>query len=443
MEKSLDLVLFGVQHEHNLQEFITLNKQFVRDMDELGRAYNKIIKYKNTDQIHTFLTRARRIILDKTFETMTLEYPYDTFYRLASALSELLYITELDLNKSLRLVRHSKIKLFNTDLDEIIRKYDYYLHGIGEMTIVNNEPISDFIALSNGQFAIIGDDRYLRIFSTEGSESSVIFEEELKGMTYQEKMIFNGAYLIIPITEGIAIYKDGIITNIFEKNTTTVGSFPNSDEVIIGFMDGHLEIWRIGDTQPTSELVGHTNSITSIITYKDKIITGSRDTTIRVWNNFDSSVLSGHKKDIRGLLIKGDKLISFDPQVIKIWDLHSGKHLQDLSNHTWGTRIVSTLNAKEIVNISSYMQGELTVWNLDTGKARGVRGKSKVTLFTVLPNSTIAVIKERDKNIIFIWNPQTGVFEKQIHLDSAITALGVFEDRLYAICNNNSIRFFG
>ena len=84
-------------------------------------------------------------------------------------------------------------------------------------------------------------------------------------------------------------------------------------------------------------LKGHTDFITNIIIYEDKLISCSDDKTIKIWNLKDFSeggvTLKGHTHWVSNIITYGDKLISSsDDKTIKIWNLKDYKLLDTFEN---------------------------------------------------------------------------------------------------------------
>lgn len=83
---------------------------------------------------------------------------------------------------------------------------------------------------------------------------------------------------------------------------------------------------------------GHTSTVRCLKMSNSRIaISGSRDTTLRVWDLASgtcSSVLMGHQASVRCLEIHGDLVVSgsYDTTA-KIWSISSGQCLRTLQGH--------------------------------------------------------------------------------------------------------------
>ena len=110
------------------------------------------------------------------------------------------------------------------------------------------------------------------------------------------------------------------------------------DKLISCSDDKTIKIWNLKDfSKGEVTLEGHTDWVRNIITYGDKLISCSDDTTIKIWNLKDFSkgetTLKGHTNGINNIIIYGDKLISSsDDKTIKIWNLKDYKLLDTFEN---------------------------------------------------------------------------------------------------------------
>lgn len=93
--------------------------------------------------------------------------------------------------------------------------------------------------------------------------------------------------------------------------------------------------------KPLNTLKGHSDSVNSVaITSDNKIVSGSHDKTIKVWDLKTGKLLNtlkGHSKLVKSVAITSDnsKIVSgsFD-NTIKVWELNTGKLLNTLVGHS-------------------------------------------------------------------------------------------------------------
>jgi WD40 repeat protein len=119
-------------------------------------------------------------------------------------------------------------------------------------------------------------------------------------------------------------------------------------------------------------LNGHSDSVWSVCTSGDKIISGSDEKTLRVWDMNPGKclcTLNGHTEIISSVCISGDKIISGSwDKTLRIWDINTGQCLNILTGHTDRVRSVCTLIEAKGENkmISCGDDKTIRVWDLNT-----------------------------------------------------------------------------
>src|SRR5699024_10233850 len=118
------------------------------------------------------------------------------------------------------------------------------------------------------------------------------------------------------------------------------------------------------------------------------IITGSRDSNLRMWKlpkpgdpeyhqsgpHVDDAecpyfirVLTGHQNSVRAIAAHGDTLVSgsYD-STVRVWKISTGESLHRLQGHS--SKVYSVvLDSKRNRCISGYMDNLVKVWSLETG----------------------------------------------------------------------------
>jgi WD40 repeat protein len=147
-------------------------------------------------------------------------------------------------------------------------------------------------------------------------------------------------------------------------------------------------------------LEGHASSVESVAIRPDgtKILSGSVDCTIKIWDLVTSRLLNtmeGHTGVVRWLAVTpdGTKIVSAsEDKTIKIWDLASGRLLNTLKGHT--SRVLSVAVTPDGTNIlSGSWDHTIRVWDLNRGSS----------IFSCKFDSTISTIAlSKNKNIMAI-----------------------------------------
>ena len=175
-------------------------------------------------------------------------------------------------------------------------------------------------------------------------------------------------------------------------------------------------------------LEGHTGCVNSVAYSPDgtKIISGSWDKTIKIWNaNYGVCLqtLEGHSSFVGPVAYSpdGTKIISgSEDETVKIWDANTGECLKTLEGHSWivhsvayspdGTKIVSGSSDKTV-----------KIWDANTGECLKTLGEHSSSVYSVAysPDGT-KIISGSDDETFKIWDANTGECLKTLrgHLSS-------------------------
>ncbi|KAG6031978.1 hypothetical protein E4U41_007364 [Claviceps citrina] len=166
---------------------------------------------------------------------------------------------------------------------------------------------------------------------------------------------------------------------------------PEKPLIITGSRDSQLRVWRLPEvgsrryiqTGPPAQesdcpyfirvLTGHTHSVRAISAHGDMLVSGSYDNTVRVWKISTGEalfVLRGHTQKVYSVVLdhKDNRCISGSmDSLVKIWDLATGACLHTLEGHTL---LVGLLDLKDGRLVSAAADSTLRVWNPDNGRCR-------------------------------------------------------------------------
>ena len=126
-------------------------------------------------------------------------------------------------------------------------------------------------------------------------------------------------------------------------------------------------------------LKGDTDFVSSVAYSPDgkRIVSGSRDKTVKVWDALtgkDLLTLKGHTADVTSVAISADgkRIVSGSrDNTVKVWDALTGKDLLTLKGHTNGVSSVAVSpDGKRIVSGGDDSGGDITVkvWDAGTGQ---------------------------------------------------------------------------
>src|SRR3990167_8890138 len=104
------------------------------------------------------------------------------------------------------------------------------------------------------------------------------------------------------------------------------------NKIVSGSSDETVRVWENG--QCLQELIGHEGDVLSVAIWDNKIVSGSSNETVRVWENGQClQELKGHKGDVRSVAVWGNKIVSGShDKTVRVWD-ENGQCLQVLKGH--------------------------------------------------------------------------------------------------------------
>ncbi|KAA8900337.1 hypothetical protein TRICI_006209 [Trichomonascus ciferrii] len=213
---------------------------------------------------------------------------------------------------------------------------------------------------------------------------------------------------------------------VVDKHTGKTTVMPKEPLIVTGSRDSTLRVWRLPNEddddylpanidQATQDpyflraLTGHTHNVRVISGHGDTVVSGSYDTTVRVWKVSTGECqweLTGHTQRVYSAVIdpKRNRCISGSMDwYVKVWCLETGSLLYTLEGHT---SLVGLLDLNRSNLVSAAADATLRVWNPDTGeflhKLKGHQGA-----ITCFQHDEHKVVSGSEKTLK-LWNVRTG-----------------------------------
>ncbi|KAF9575961.1 hypothetical protein EC968_000924 [Mortierella alpina] len=179
-------------------------------------------------------------------------------------------------------------------------------------------------------------------------------------------------------------------------------------KIVTGSRDRTIKFWDLVSHQCTHTLTGHSQSVLCLQFNERIMVSGSSDNTIIVWDmetRKPVSRLYGHTAGVLDVCFDDQYIISCSKDThIKVWDVHTMVHLKTMAGHRGPVNAVQ-LHQGQVVSASG--DGLVKLWDVATGLCvRDFIGHER-GLACVQFDGTTIVSGSNDKTIR-IWEAATG-----------------------------------
>jgi WD40 repeat protein len=192
-----------------------------------------------------------------------------------------------------------------------------------------------------------------------------------------------------------------------------------------------VKIWDLESGQCLATLEGHTNQVVSVAITPDgkRILSGSRDHTIRVWDALQLEHQTTLEIDGMGLSVSpfpdNERVfigLASNKNVVELWSFSSGRRL-------WGQKVAGyskcvAIDKKGKSAVSGQSGGDILLWNLEMGECLAkLKGHSAlVNSVQITPDGRFAVSGSNDKTVK-VWDleARTCVGTLEGHSDSVMS----------------------
>jgi WD40 repeat protein len=193
----------------------------------------------------------------------------------------------------------------------------------------------------------------------------------------------------------------------------------------------NVKIWDTSTGECLATIKG--NNSTSVCFLYARVVIGSNDGTIKIWDSISKKSLHVFDK-VHGaavlcvdVLPNGNIITGSADKTTKTWNPNNGRCLLTLIGHTQIIGCLKVLRDGEGVATGS-LDGTVRIWDTHTGKCKLTLEVGKpVFCLEVLPDNNRLVVG-CENNIIHIWEVSTGkCFQTMNNSDHhfAVTSLGV------------------
>ncbi|OJJ02664.1 hypothetical protein ASPVEDRAFT_84148 [Aspergillus versicolor CBS 583.65] len=249
-------------------------------------------------------------------------------------------------------------------------------------------------------------DRSVRVWDIERARCTQIFH----GHTSTVRCL----QIVLPVEVG-------------KKADGTPEMMPKEPLIITGSRDSNLRVWKLpqsgdpgyyqsGPHVDDSDcpyfvrvLTGHQHSVRAIAAHGDTLVSGSYDCTVRVWKISTGETvhrLSGHSLKVYSVVLdhKRNRCISGSmDNMVKVWSLETGSILYNLEGHT---SLVGLLDLKCDRLVSAAADSTLRIWDPETGQCKSMLS-AHTGAITCFQHDGQKVISGSDRTLK-MWDVRTG-----------------------------------
>jgi len=223
--------------------------------------------------------------------------------------------------------------------------------------------------------------------------------------------------------------KKSILSSDMNGNTLVAGGIKN--------------IWIIDvNTGIKTKIKSNHDHVDCIKIYDGRIITGSRDATIKMWDLLTGNPLDQfnandavHRMDIAENMIATSSNLN---TVVQLWDYRSTKHLSTLDDHTNGINCVKI--CKEVI-VTSSKDNTIKIWDIANWNClRTLNGHEAPVRSLCVYNNVI--VSGSDDTTIKIWNLNSGECYHSFPINCMTPAVDANEDCIIGISQDGAIKIW-
>jgi len=291
-------------------------------------------------------------------------------------------------------------KLFATDINELLKDYEQIKLDSDTNLIYRTLKLSAHVLIENKN--LIAAQLIGRLTGTAN-----IIIKQLINRAKQWKR--NHVLWMCPKTNSLLPANNLIM--ILDKHKGGITQLVvNEGKIISGSWDKTIRIWDMNTGTPIGEpLKVHTSRITQLVVNDGKIISGSKD-SIRIWDLKTGTEISkpmkGYKGEIWQLIVSNGKIISrSEDEMIRIWDINKETLIEPLKENERGSTQV-VVHEQKIISGST--DNVIRIWDINTGMQIGEPFKGHTGNITQLISNDGKIISASADTMIRIWDIDTG-----------------------------------
>lgn len=323
------------------------------------------------------------------------------------------------------------------------------------------------------------DDNHINVYDTQTGALRARLEGHDGGvwaLQYEGNVLVSGS-----TDRSVRVWdiEKGVCTQVFLGHTSTVRclqilmptaiktsdgktiTMPREPLIITGSRDSNLRVWKLpiptgnSSSQAGPALVdaqcpyfvrvlnGHNHSVRAIAAHGDTLVSGSYDCTVRVWKISTGETLhrlQGHTQKVYSVVLDHERnrcISGSMDNLVKVWSLDTGSVLFNLDGHS---SLVGLLDLREDRLVSAAADSTLRIWDPENGRCKSVLS-AHTGAITCFQHDGQKVISGSDRTLK-MWNITNGHFVKDLLTDlSGVWQVKFDERRCVAAVQRNNLTY--
>lgn len=333
------------------------------------------------------------------------------------------------------------------------------------------------LQFDNDKILTGSDDNHINVYDTQtGALRARLFGHDggVWALQYLGNVLVSGS-----TDRSVRVWdiKKGVCTQVFQGHTSTVRCLqilmpaaiktsdgktivmPKEPLIITGSRDSNLRVWKlpipnqssVSEAEPAQDdascpyfvrvLNGHSHSVRAIAAHGDTLVSGSYDCTVRVWKISTGETLhrlQGHTQKVYSVVLDHERnrcISGSMDNCVKVWSLDTGSLLFNLDGHA---SLVGLLDLREDRLVSAAADSTLRIWDPENGQCKSVL-TAHTGAITCFQHDGRKVISGSDRTLK-MWSMADGHFVKDLLTDLSGVWQVKFDERrcVAAVQRNNS-----
>jgi len=236
-------------------------------------------------------------------------------------------------------------------------------------------------------------------------------------------------------------------TNTLKGHTASITCLQfDSDKLVSGSVDTKINLWDLTSNHVIRTFRGHTNTVRAL--YLDVsnniIISGSEDKTIKIWELQSGRVLQtlkDHSAEVNCLAVDRSRNLLYTgsgDKTVKAWDMSSWKAVQTFKGHT---NKVFALQVQDNTLVTGSQDKTVRLWDTTSAKCLNViEGHTDSVRCVQLDQDKNKIISGSDDSTIKIYDLQEGEQSIEAHPGHKVTCLQFDNNKMLTGSNDGSIK---